>query len=130
MKSKDLLYAKKYGDKIKTLRQSLNLTQDDFAKKIGTRQGNVFRWESGEALISTFFIEKIFQEFGVRIACWDEKPDTSSNNMQPVTKEEFNTTMLQLMNRIRLLEMRNGCNPNENHFITQNGNNTIGKINN
>ena len=35
------------GEKIKTLRKNKNLSQEDFAEKIGVTQSTITKWENG-----------------------------------------------------------------------------------
>lgn len=94
MKSKEL--SLKYGEKIKRLRQNLNLTQEDFAKKINTTQKNITRWESGESLISTYFLYEICKVFNINMSYWD----ITEKKIEHISRVEFN----QLCQRISSIE--------------------------
>ena len=52
-------------DRLKLLRKKHNLTQKDFAKLIGSSQGNVGDWERGRSLPGAMAISRIVKQFNV-----------------------------------------------------------------
>lgn len=63
------------GEKIKKLRTSRNWTTRALAERIGTAQGMIPRYESGEAVPRAGVIEKLAKAFGVPLAdLVNEKP--------------------------------------------------------
>jgi len=52
-------------DRLKWLRKQHNLTQKEFAKLIGTSQGNVGDWERGRSLPGALAISRIVKQFNV-----------------------------------------------------------------
>lgn len=44
---------------IKRIRLKLEMTQEEFAGKVGATRKTVFRWEKGESVPHTMFVEKI-----------------------------------------------------------------------
>lgn len=53
------------ADKIKALRLSNNLTQNDIAKKLGVTRSSVNAWEMGISVPSTMYIVELAQLFAV-----------------------------------------------------------------
>lgn len=53
------------ADKIKTLRISNNLTQNDVAKKLGITRSSVNAWEMGISVPSTMYVVELAQLFAV-----------------------------------------------------------------
>lgn len=53
------------NERIKKLRKALNLTQQDFAERIGTTQNNIANYESGRRNPSGAAINNICKEFSV-----------------------------------------------------------------
>lgn len=53
------------ADKIKTLRVSNNLTQNDIAKKLGITRSSVNAWEMGISVPSTMYIVELANLFSV-----------------------------------------------------------------
>ena len=53
------------ADKIKTLRMSNNLTQNDIAKKLGITRSSVNAWEMGISVPSTMYIVELANLFAV-----------------------------------------------------------------
>ena len=56
---KDKMDAQKLGKKIKIARVELDLSQTDLAKKIGTNQKSISRYENGDAFPSVPTLAKI-----------------------------------------------------------------------
>lgn len=52
-------------DRLKLLRKKHNLTQTEFAKLIGSSQGNVGDWERGRSLPGALAISRIVKEFNI-----------------------------------------------------------------
>ncbi len=52
-------------DRLKLLRKKHNLTQRDFAKLIGSSQGNVGDWERGRSLPGAIAISRIVKQFDI-----------------------------------------------------------------
>jgi len=66
----DYLYIKKLdlkyvGSKIKEVRKSNNLTQEQFAKMLFTKRSNISYYEIGKLTISTADLKEICETFGV-----------------------------------------------------------------
>lgn len=53
------------ADKIKTLRLSNNLTQNDIAKRLGITRSSVNAWEMGISVPSTQYVVELAQLFAV-----------------------------------------------------------------
>lgn len=53
------------GERIRTIRKKLNLSQDEFGKKIGLTRGAITNAELGRAAIKPLFIEHICDTFQV-----------------------------------------------------------------
>jgi transcriptional regulator with XRE-family HTH domain len=62
------------GKKIKRLRQALDLTQREFARKINTSGGQVHTWEKGENYISIKYLLKIHEAFNINLEAFNTKP--------------------------------------------------------
>lgn len=56
-----------YGESLKTQREVANINQPDLAKKIGTSQQNISRWERGEVLPSIEFCVKLADFYNISI---------------------------------------------------------------
>jgi transcriptional regulator with XRE-family HTH domain len=52
-------------DRLKLLRKKYNLSQKDFAKLIGSSQGNVGDWERGRSLPGAIAISRIVKQFNI-----------------------------------------------------------------
>ena len=61
-------YSKAIGKKIKRLRQNLDLTQDEFAEKIGASRHYISTWECGKRTISTPLLFEIHMVFHVSLS--------------------------------------------------------------
>lgn len=68
-----------FPEKLKLLRTSSNLTQKDFAKKIGVSQSSVNYWENGQRIPSIEAAAKISNYFGITI---ESLLDSSNNVMK------------------------------------------------
>ncbi|EKD28551.1 MAG: hypothetical protein ACD_79C00279G0002 [uncultured bacterium] len=55
------------GQKIKVLRKDHNLTQLEFAKKLGKKQPHIASWEGGEKIPSLPILKKIAMLFNVSL---------------------------------------------------------------
>lgn len=53
------------GDNIKSLRQTQDLTQPEFAKMVGISRNSLSRYENGTSTVSTELIDRICQKFNV-----------------------------------------------------------------
>ena len=53
------------GERIKTLRESLNMTQEELGKKIGVTGVTIMRYEKGQRKINVNVLEKIAQVLNV-----------------------------------------------------------------
>lgn len=53
------------ADKIKTLRESNSMTQNDIAKKLGITRSSVNAWEMGISVPSTMYIVELANLFSV-----------------------------------------------------------------
>lgn len=102
MKTKNTTLAKRYGQKIKNLRAALKLTQEDFAKKISAHQIRIARWETGDSLISTDYLEKICKAFSIGMSYWDDYEGATLMTKTP----EKNDTICQMFDRIQYLESK------------------------
>ena len=63
--------------RIKTLRRTIRLSQAELAKRLGTRQSVVSRWEQGKHLPEDAFIEKMAELSGLTVAQFRYGADTS-----------------------------------------------------
>jgi transcriptional regulator with XRE-family HTH domain len=52
-------YAKSVGEWIRTQREALGLSQADVARDIGASQSSLCKWESGDALLSSYSHAKL-----------------------------------------------------------------------
>ena len=57
---------KLFGSKIKSLRKSLNLSQEEFAEKIGLERDTISKIENGKRFPSCKTLEKIAQVFNIK----------------------------------------------------------------
>lgn len=76
IKSIDFFKSQKHtiGERIKELRKSNNLTQDDVAKYLGLQRSNISLYESGDAIPPTLTIIKLAKLFNVTtdyILCYE-----------------------------------------------------------
>lgn len=53
------------GERIKLARQAAGISQEELAEKIGTKQSQVWRWESNRAEPRISFLKKIAEVTGV-----------------------------------------------------------------
>lgn len=53
--------------RIQALREGLGLTREEFAARLGVTRQAVAKWETGQAKPTVTTIEKIANEFGVKI---------------------------------------------------------------
>lgn len=53
------------GERIKLARQAAGISQEELAEKIGTKQTQVWRWESNRAEPRISFLKKIAEVTGV-----------------------------------------------------------------
>lgn len=58
-------YLEGFIDRLKLLRKKYNLSQKDFAKLIGSSQGNVGDWERGRSLPGAIAISRIVKQFNI-----------------------------------------------------------------
>ena len=56
---------KLFGSKIKSLRKSLNLSQEEFAEKIGLERGSLSKIETGQRFPSSKTIDRISSAFQI-----------------------------------------------------------------
>ena len=56
------------GEKIKTLRKNKNLSQEDFAEKIGVTQSTITKWENGVQSPRSKNIEKLIKNLDTTIS--------------------------------------------------------------
>lgn len=56
---------KNIGSRLKELRKSYGLTQEEFAQKIDTQRSSISYYESGKMMISTADLKQICETFGV-----------------------------------------------------------------
>ena len=56
---------KRLKDRIKDIRKSQNLTQEEFANKIGCKRNTVATWETGKGGPNEAFIRLILKEFNL-----------------------------------------------------------------
>ena len=65
-----------FPEKLKLLRTSLHLTQNDFAKKIGVSQSSINYWEKGQRIPSIEATAKIADFFNITIESLLDSSDT------------------------------------------------------
>ena len=58
---------KNVGQRLKLLRETLNLSQAKLAKKLKVSQSAISKWESGERDIPTAILVRLKKEFGVNL---------------------------------------------------------------
>jgi len=56
---------KSFGKNIKTIRLSLNLTQQQFAEKLNISRSCVKHWENDETLPNLYMLRKMKEVFGI-----------------------------------------------------------------
>lgn len=56
-----------YGEALKQQRESLQLSQVELAKKVGTSHQNINRWERGEVLPNIDFCVKLADFYGISL---------------------------------------------------------------
>lgn len=59
------------GNRIKRLRQILDLSQEEFANKIGANQRYLSYWELGKRNISIEYLMKIHTEFNISLEAFN-----------------------------------------------------------
>ena len=81
------------GERIKSLRESKNITQTELAEMIGTTKQNVYKYENG--IITNIpsdkieLMAKIFDVSPAYIMCWDNNINiTGDEKSAPVTADE------------------------------------------
>lgn len=57
----------KYGEFLRQQRESLQLSQVELAKKVGTSHQNINRWERGEVLPNIDFCVKLADFYGISL---------------------------------------------------------------
>lgn len=57
----------RYNENLRKIREELNLTQKDFAERIGYNFRTVSNWELGFRVPSIFVIKKISKEFSISL---------------------------------------------------------------
>lgn len=62
--------------KLKLMRVNLGLTQKEFAQKLGTTQFQISAWETGKWIVSTEYLYKICEVFGMRLEYFDSNKPT------------------------------------------------------
>lgn len=102
------------AQRLKTLRDSLGLTQTDFAKIIGFSQGNVGDWERGIKKPTIPALLAISNEFNVSID-WLVKGETPSYS----SMIDFNDELKDISERIK--ELRKGANLSQANFAKKIG---------
>lgn len=70
-----------YGEKIKTLRKKLKLTQSDFADKLGLSQNTIANYECDRRTPSDQVIKSICREFNVNRFWLEGNEDIDDDNM-------------------------------------------------
>ena len=83
-------------DKLKSLREELDLTQKVFSKKIGCSRSAYSLWEINENAIPLYYLNKISNEFNINI---DYLTDLSNKKEIKFKKKEINK--VDLGQRIR-----------------------------
>lgn len=56
-----------FGDRLKTLRNSKNLSQEELSQILGVRKSSISNWEKDKATPTFEMVNKIAQYFGVSI---------------------------------------------------------------
>lgn len=79
MKSKELTEQQKIGKFIKTLRETRGITQDAFAKALGTTQSAIARMEKGEQNFTTGALEKISEILDHKVVAINDTIDFRIN---------------------------------------------------
>lgn len=81
------------GERIKSLRESKDITQTELAEMIGTTKQNVYKYENG--IITNIpsdkieLMAKIFDVSPAYIMCWDNNIDITGNEKSaPITSDE------------------------------------------
>lgn len=74
---------------LKAMRLSRNLTQEELAKKLGTTQQAVARWEKGQGLPRKSKLEKLAALFGVPISSFYDVPGPEEVPAQPRALESI-----------------------------------------
>lgn len=77
------------GNRLKTLRHSLNINQRDFAKSLERTQKEVSAWETGKQLIPLAIVFKIKQLHGIPIGYFDPEDEK-------YVKEVFSNTLSKI----------------------------------
>lgn len=90
----------KYAQKILAVREREKLSQEDFAKKIGTSQTMIYRWEQKKSLISTEFIEAINFEFNLPMAYWDSSQEETAFVTKSELKKYLNDSISPILQRL------------------------------
>jgi len=64
-------YSKALGRKVSLFRSYYNLSQADLAKRIGCSQYYISSCECGKSLISTQYLLRFYEEFGISLAYFE-----------------------------------------------------------
>lgn len=94
-----------FGEKIKTLRNERNMTQEELAKKIGISRTNIGQYETGVRKVPLNIILQFSEFFGVSVnelLDIDFKEDNETK--QPITKYEVATEIGFTKEEISILE--------------------------
>lgn len=79
------------GDRIKSLRLNLNLTQEDIGNKIGVNKAAVQKWESGKVEnLKRSTIAKLSEIFGVTpsyLMGWEDPAPLSAPELSPLQQK-------------------------------------------
>lgn len=88
------------ADKIKTLRENLNLTQSALAKELGITRSSVNAWEMGISVPSTAYIVELSKIFNVSTDYLLGVETTSTINVSGLTEDDI-FLLHQIINHLR-----------------------------
>ncbi len=92
---------RKRGKKIKDFRQSKDLTQEQFGKKLGYSRATILKIESGDANISLDFLDKMVEilgyEFNDMLMVEEDRPSYDSSTAIRLRAIEYKLDELTAM---------------------------------
>ena len=111
----EIFDAEQMGEQLKKLRNSLRLSQEKFAERLGMSRDTIYNYEKGKTAIPHDLIKRLCQEFNVSADYFyfeTDKPLVEDNTISitdAFTKELEQCTDLekqQLMEMLKILRMK------------------------
>ncbi|MBR1661915.1 MAG: helix-turn-helix transcriptional regulator [Acidaminococcaceae bacterium] len=90
------------GQKIRTARLRMGLSQAEFAARIGTSEKTLSSWERGAYLVDVIMLNTIAIEAGLTLNDFTDTPSSGTESPHE-TKKRFTEAEKQLIEKIRCL---------------------------